>query len=50
MARAIGSWGTPQYYVLDGSGRLRFVSSLDDLPRHVAALRADRTEETTASR
>ncbi len=40
-ARALNSWGTPQYFVLDGAGRLRFAfSSLDDLPRQIAALRA----------
>jgi peroxiredoxin len=41
VVNEIGSWGTPQYFVLDGAGRLRFVSSLADLPRHVAALRAE---------
>jgi peroxiredoxin len=40
VARAVNSWGTPQYFVLDGEGRLRFVSSLEDAPRHVAVLRA----------
>jgi len=40
-ARALNSWGTPQYFVLDGAGRLTFAfSSLDELPRQVAALRA----------
>jgi peroxiredoxin len=40
-ARALNSWGTPQYFVLDGAGRLRFAfSSLDDLPRQIATLRA----------
>lgn len=39
MGRALNNWGTPQYYVLDGVGRLRFVSSLDALKRHTAALR-----------
>ncbi len=40
-ARALNSWGTPQYFVLDGSGRLRFAyTSLDDVPRQLAALRA----------
>jgi peroxiredoxin len=39
-ARALNSWGTPQYFVLDGAGRLRFAfSSLNDLPRQLAALR-----------
>jgi peroxiredoxin len=38
-ARALNSWGTPQYFVVDGSGRLRYAfSSLDALPRQVAAL------------
>lgn len=46
VADAVGSWGTPQYYVLDGEGRLRFTSSLDDLPRHVAALQAEATGAT----
>lgn len=49
VADAVGSWGTPQYYVLDGEGRLRFTSSLDDLPRHVAALQAE-AAGTTARR
>ncbi len=41
-ARALNSWGTPQYFVLDGTARLRFAfSSLDDLLRQVAALRAE---------
>lgn len=40
-AGALNSWGTPQYFVLDGSGHLRFShSSLGTLPRQVAALRA----------
>lgn len=44
-ARALNSWGTPQYFVLDGAGRLRFAfSSLDALPRQVAALREGRGE------
>lgn len=44
-ARALNSWGTPQYFVLDGAGRLRFAfSSLDDLPRQIAALRESRAE------
>jgi hypothetical protein len=38
-ARALNSWGTPEYFVVDGSGRLRYAfSSLDALPRQVAAL------------
>jgi hypothetical protein len=38
-ARALNSWGTPQYFVVDGSGRLRYAfSSLEALPRQVAAL------------
>jgi thiol-disulfide isomerase/thioredoxin len=40
-ARALNSWGTPQYFVLDGAGQLSFAnSSLGELPRQVAALRA----------
>jgi peroxiredoxin/tetratricopeptide (TPR) repeat protein len=40
--RALDSWGTPQYFVLDGAGRLRFAySSLADLPRQVWALRTE---------
>lgn len=40
-ARALNSWGTPQYFVLDAGGRLRFAfSSLDDLPRQIEALRS----------
>ena len=40
-ARALNSWGTPQYFVLDHAGRLSFAnSSLDELPRQVTALRA----------
>lgn len=47
MANAIDNWATPKYYVLDGAGRLRFESTLDDLPRHVAALRAEAGEPIT---
>jgi thiol-disulfide isomerase/thioredoxin len=37
--RAFASFGTPNYFVLDSSGRLMFEhSSLEDLPRQVAAL------------
>ncbi|NGP52666.1 TlpA disulfide reductase family protein [Thioalkalivibrio sp. XN8] len=39
FGQTLNNWGTPQYYVLDGKGRLRFVSSLDALLRHVMALR-----------
>jgi peroxiredoxin len=39
LAQALNNWGTPQYFVLDGRGRLRFVSSLDALLRHAMALR-----------
>lgn len=39
VGQALNNWGTPQYYVLDGAGRLRFVSSLDSLVRHTTALR-----------
>jgi peroxiredoxin len=39
LGQALNNWGTPQYYVLDGAGRLRFVSSLDALLRHTTALR-----------
>lgn len=39
FGQAFNNWATPQYYVLDGKGRLRFVSSLDALLRHVMALR-----------
>ncbi|MBA2671049.1 MAG: TlpA family protein disulfide reductase [Gemmatimonadetes bacterium] len=47
-ARALNSWGTPQYFVLDAAGRLRFAfSSLEDLPRQVAALR---TQESRSDR
>lgn len=49
VKRALNSWGTPQYYVLDGAGTLRFVSSLDDLRRHVATLEAA-DEDVTARR
>jgi hypothetical protein len=37
--RAFGSFGTPQYFVLDSSARLRFeLTSLEDIPRQLAAL------------
>lgn len=37
--RAFTSFGTPDYYVLDSSGRVMFAhSNLDELPRQVAAL------------
>lgn len=42
LGQALNNWGTPQYYVLDGAGRLRFVSSLDALMRHTMALRESR--------
>ena len=49
-ARALNSWGTPQYFVLDGEGRLRFAfSSLDDLPRQVIALRERETSSAVPS-
>jgi hypothetical protein len=36
---AFGSAGTPEYFVVDGAGTIRFeYSSLDELPRQVAAL------------
>ena len=39
IVRALNSWRTPQYFVLDGAGRLRFASSsLNVLPRQTAAL------------
>jgi len=38
LGRALNNWGTPQYYVLDGAGRLRFVTSLDALVRQTRAL------------
>jgi phosphoglycolate phosphatase-like HAD superfamily hydrolase len=38
-ARALNNWVTPQYFVVDGAGMLRYASSsLDALPRQVAAL------------
>lgn len=38
-ARALKSWGTPQYFVLDSAGRLRYAySSLEELPRQLMAL------------
>lgn len=39
LGQAFNNWGTPEYYVLDGAGQLRFVSSLDALLRHTMALR-----------
>ena len=37
---AFNAWATPQYFVLDGDGRLRFTyTRLDDLMRQVAALK-----------
>ncbi len=37
--RALGSFGTPQYFVLDASGRLRFeLTTLEAIPRQLAAL------------
>jgi len=37
--RAFATFGTPNYFVLDATGRLMFEhSSLGDLPRQVAAL------------
>jgi hypothetical protein len=38
-AKAFNSWATPDYYVVDGSGRVRFRNStLPDLPRQLFAL------------
>jgi len=38
-ARALNSWGTPQYFVLDGEGRLRFpFSSLRTIRRQMVSL------------
>jgi hypothetical protein len=40
-AQALNSWRTPQYFVLDGAGQLRFAfSSLGEVPRQMAALSA----------
>lgn len=39
-AMAFDNWGTPAYYLVDGSGRLRFRSSLESVPRQIAALRS----------
>jgi thiol-disulfide isomerase/thioredoxin len=37
--RAFGSFGTPQYFVIDQKGRPRFeLTSLDEIPRQLAAL------------
>jgi hypothetical protein len=37
--RAFGSFGTPQYVVIDQKGRLRFeLTSLEEIPRQLAAL------------
>ncbi|HEU0016503.1 MAG TPA: redoxin domain-containing protein [Longimicrobium sp.] len=39
---AFGSAGTPQYFVVDGGGRVRFqYGTLDEIPRQVAVLRAE---------
>ena len=41
-ARALSSWGTPQYFVVDAAGRVRFaLSSIEALPRQVAALQSE---------
>jgi len=40
---ALNSWGTPQYYVIDSAGRLRFERvRLDDVERYAAALESIR--------
>lgn len=40
IRRAFESWGTPEYFVLDASGRIRFAySSLEKIPRQVTVLR-----------
>lgn len=45
VAAALGSWGTPQLFVLDAEGRLRFAfSSMDDVRRQVAALQTERRQ------
>ena len=46
LGRALNNWGTPQYYVLDGEGRLRFVTSLEALVRQTTALRGSPASDT----
>jgi thiol-disulfide isomerase/thioredoxin len=46
-ARVLNSWGTPQYFVLAGSGRLRFAfGSLSDVQRQMTALSAQEQSAT----
>jgi peroxiredoxin len=41
VARSMKMYATPQYFVLDGAGRVRFgFTSLEDVPRQVMALKA----------
>jgi thiol-disulfide isomerase/thioredoxin len=40
-ARSFNSWGTPEYYVVDREGRLRFVSSLESIRRQLEALASE---------
>ena len=42
-SRAFNQWGTPNYFVLDGDGRVRFdvTSSADEVLARAEALRAD---------
>ncbi|MBI4544862.1 MAG: TlpA family protein disulfide reductase, partial [Gemmatimonadetes bacterium] len=50
-ARAFGQWSTPEYYVLDASGRVRFqLSSLEEIPRQVAALQVQPVLARSGSR
>lgn len=42
--RALGQWATPEFFVLDATGALRFPSSrMELLPAQVAALRTERS-------
>lgn len=41
--QALNSWGTPEFFLLDGEGRLRYTQTgLETLPRQIVTLRAER--------
>lgn len=43
-ARAFSNWSTPQYFIVDGTGRIRFpFTSLRDIPRQIGALQRQET-------
>jgi len=45
VSSALNSWGTPQFFVLDGQGRLRFrLTRLEQIKRQVTAIEVERVQ------